>query len=205
MSLQKMRNPKKRIQIMSRKSNTPVSLPSMDQIEAEMNKINYKSRFLKTLLSTISVLVVVAAAAVLLSTLLFPVVQVSGDSMEPTFTSGDILVLVKTKEISYGDLCCASWQNKTLLKRVIGMPGDSINIDSEGNVYVNDKLLDEPYVKEKSFGKCELELPCQVPDNKYFFLGDQRGNSSDSRNPDVGCIAEDQIIGKVVFKVWPLK
>ncbi len=190
---------------MSRKINTPVSLPSIDQVEAEMSKIKYKSRFLKTLLSTISVLVVVAAAAVLLSTLLFPVVQVSGDSMVPTFASGDILVLVKTKDINYGDLCCASWQNKTLLKRVIGMPGDSIDIDSEGNVYVNDELLDEPYVKEKSIGKCELELPCQVPEDKYFLLGDQRENSSDSRNPDVGCIAEDQVIGKVLFKVWPLK
>lgn len=190
---------------MSRKINTPVSLPSIDQVEAEMSKIKYKSRFFKTLLSTISVLVVVAAAAVLLSTLLFPVVQVSGDSMEPTFTNGDVLVILKTKDISYGDLCCASWQNKTLLKRVIGMPGDSIDIDSEGDVYVNNELLDEPYVKEKSIGKCESELPCQVPEDKYYLLGDQRENSSDSRNPDVGCIAEDQVIGKVLFKVWPLK
>jgi len=148
---------------------------------------------------------VVAAAAVLLSTLLFPVVQVSGDSMEPTFKSGDILVLVKTKEINYSDLCCASWQNKTLLKRVIGMPGDSINIDSEGNVYVNDKLLEEPYFEKKSLGKCQLEFPYQVPDNKYFLLGDQRENSSDSRNPDVGCVSEDQIIGRVMFRIWPLK
>ena len=128
-----------------------------------------------------------------------------GTPDEATFTNGDVLVILKTKDISYGDLCCASWQNKTLLKRVIGMPGDSIDIDSEGDVYVNNELLDEPYVKEKSIGKCESELPCQVPEDKYYLLGDQRENSSDSRNPDVGCVSEDQIIGRVMFRIWPLK
>ena len=190
---------------MSHKNDKPVSLPSIDQIESEMNKIKYKSKFLKTLLSTLSVLVVVAAAAVLLSTLIFPVVQVSGDSMEPTFSSGDILVLVKTKDIHSGDLCCASWQNKNLLKRVIGMPGDIVDIKENGDVYVNGKLLDEPYVKEKSLGKCDLEFPVQVPEDKYFFLGDQRDNSADSRNEAIGCISEDQIVGRVMFQIWPFE
>lgn len=190
---------------MSHKISKPVTLPSKDQIEAEMEKINYRSKFTRTFVSTISVLLVVAAIAVLLSTLLFPVVQVSGDSMEPTFTNGDILVLIKTKKIDHGDLCCASWQNKTLLKRVIGMPGESISIEQNGDVYVEGQLLDEPYVAEKNVGKCELEFPYKIPDNKYFFLGDQRENSSDSRNSAVGCISEDQIIGKVLFKIWPMK
>ena len=194
-----------RITIMSRKIDKPVSLPSIEQIESEMNKIKYKNKFLKTLLSTLSVLVVVAAAAVLLSTLIFPVVQVSGDSMEPTFTSGDILVLVKTKDIHSGDLCCASWQNKNLLKRVIGMPGDIVDIKENGDVYVNGKLLDEPYLKEKNRGKCDLEFPVQIPEDKYFFLGDQRENSADSRNEAIGCISEDQIVGRVLFQIWPFE
>ena len=190
---------------MSHKDAGPVTLPSKEQIEAEMKKINYRSKFLKTLVSTLSVLLVVAAVAVLLSTLLFPVVQVSGDSMEPTFSNGDILVLIKTKEIKQGDLCCVSWQNKTLLKRVIGMPGDTVNIDQNGDVYINSVLLDEPYVSQKSLGKSEIEFPYDIPDNKYFLLGDQRENSSDSRNSAVGCISEEQIIGKVIFRVWPFK
>lgn len=190
---------------MSHKVTKPVSLPSKDQIEAEMNKLNYRSRFTHTFARTISVLIVVAAVAVLLSTLLFPVVQVSGDSMEPAFSNGDILVLIKTKNISRGDLCCASWQNKTLLKRVIGMPGEEISIEQNGDVYLEGKLLDEPYIQKKNMGKCEIEFPYDIPDNKYFFLGDQRENSADSRNSAVGCISEDQIIGKVLFRVWPLK
>lgn len=190
---------------MAENKTTPISLPSVEQIESELKKINYKRKFAKTLLSTVSVLIVVAASAVLVSTLFFPVIQVSGNSMEPTLKDGDILVLVKSKNVTYGDLCCVSWQNKVLLKRVIGLPGDKINIDRDGNVFVNGQLLDEPYVSNKSLGSCEIEFPYLVPDNKVFLLGDQREISVDSRSSAIGCAGKDQIMGHVLFKVWPFK
>lgn len=187
---------------MSSSKKAPVSLPSIEQVETELKKINYQKKFVVTLLSTISILIVVAAAAVLVSTLFLLVIQVSGNSMEPTFQDGDILVLMKSDKASYGDLCCVSWQNKTLLKRVIGLPGDVIVIDEQGDVYVNDELLDEPYVLDKCLGVCDIEFPYEVPDNKIFLLGDQRSLSHDSRNAEIGCVEKDQIVGRVLFKVW---
>lgn len=189
---------------MSDKSHDIVSMPSIEQVEAELNRINHRSKFQKTLLSTISILIVVAAVAVLISTLFLPVVQVSGNSMEPTLTDGDILVTVRSDKIGYGEICCVSWQNKLLLKRIIGMPGDIINIDSNGNVFVNNELTDEPYINVKSPGISDIDFPFLVPDNKYFILGDRRDSSVDSRNSAIGCVGKDQIIGHVLFKVWPL-
>ena len=196
---------RKEVFIMAEKSKKNIVLPSREQIESELDKIKYRRKFRNTLFSTVSILIVVAAVAVLVSTIFFPVVQVAGDSMKPTLENGDILVLFKTEKVSYGDLCCVSWQNKTLLKRVIGLSGDKIDIDQQGNVFVNDELLDEPYVESKCLGNCEIEFPYQVPDNKVFILGDQRDSSVDSRSIAIGCVGTDQIIGHVIFKVWPLK
>lgn len=179
------------------------AVPSMEQVEAELKNINDHRKFGSVLLSTFSTLIVVAAAAVLLATLFFPVIQVAGNSMEPTLQEGDVLVLLKSADVSYGDLCCVAWQNKTLLKRVIGLPGDSITIDAQGNVFVNGELLDEPYVVNKSLGKCEIEFPYLVPDDKFFLLGDQRETSADSRSSAIGCVEKDQIIGRVLFRIWP--
>ena len=189
---------------MAAKSKHIVSMPSIEQVQAELIRINHRSKFKRTMISTISVLIVVAAVAVLISTLILPVVQVSGNSMEPTLTDGDILVTVRSDKIGYGDICCVSWQNKLLLKRIIGMPGDIINIDSNGNVYVNNVLTDEPYINEKSPGVSDIDFPFLVPDNKFFILGDRRESSVDSRNSAIGCIGKDQIVGHVLFKVWPL-
>ena len=138
----------------------------MEQVENELKNIKYKKIFKKTLISTVSILTVVTAIAVLVSTIFFPVIQVSGSSMEPSLNDGDIIVLIKSNKCSYGELCYISWQNKLLLKRIIGLPGDSILIDEIRNVFVNDKLLDEPYVKDKSLGICEIKFPYEVPDNK---------------------------------------
>ena len=190
---------------MSANKKKTVAMPSKEQIETELGKIKYKRKFVSTLLSTVSILVVVAALAVLASTLFFPVVQVSGTSMEPALKNGDILVLVKSDDVKRGDMCCVSWQNKTLLKRVIGLPGELITIDDEGNVSVNNVPLDEPYVSEKSLGICEIEFPYLVPDNKIFILGDRRETSVDSRSTAIGCVGKDQIVGKVFFKAWPIK
>ena len=191
--------------VMPFKKRVPESMPSVEQVESELKSINYKKKFRKTLLSTVSILIVVAAIAVLMSTLFFPVVQVVGKSMEPTLNEGDILVLVKSDKVTYGDLCCVSWQNKSLLKRVIGLSGDMIEIDGDGNVFINGALLDEPYVEEKMLGKCEIEFPYKVPENKVFILGDQRETSVDSRSDAIGCVGTDQIVGRVLFKVWSKK
>ena len=189
---------------MSESTKEQVTVPSVKQVEGEMEKIRHKKLFRKTLLSTFATLVVVAAIAVLISTLLLPVIQVSGSSMEPNLRDGDILVLTKSQSADYSDLCCVSWQNKLLLKRIIGMPGDSITIDADGNVYRNNVRIDEPYVIEKSLGNCELTFPFVVPENKYFILGDNRATSVDSRNAAIGCVGQDQIVGRVLFKIWPL-
>lgn len=189
---------------MNRKKTREIALPSHEQIAAERKKINYKVRYRKTLTSTVSVLIVVAAVAVLVSTIFLPVIQVSGNSMNPTLSDGDVLVLFNSRNYERGDLCCISWGNKKLLKRVIGLPGDTINMDIEGNVYVNDEMIDEPYVFEKALGECDIELPCMVPDNTVFILGDHRTTSIDSRNSSIGCISKEQITGHVIFRVWPL-
>ncbi len=177
-------------------------LPTLEEVQREREHLDYKARFLKILRSTVAVLVVVAAVSVLISMLFLPVIQVSGDSMEPTLSDGDIIVLVKTKGYDAGELCCVSWQNKLLLKRVIGMPGDSISIDANGDVFVNGKLLDEPYAQNKCLGECDIEFPFTVPDGKLFVMGDRRDTSIDSRSSAIGCVDYEQMIGKMLFKVW---
>lgn len=190
---------------MSDENKIPVVIPSEEQVESELNRIRYRKRFIRTLLNTVAVLIVVAAAAVLVSTIFLPVIQVSGDSMSPTLNDGDILMTLNTDSVTYGDLCCVSWQNKMLLKRVIGLAGDVISISGDGSVTVNGELLDEPYVIEKSLGQCEIAFPYEVPANQIFILGDNRMLSADSRNSDIGSISSDQIIGKVLFRIWPLR
>lgn len=172
-------------------------------VTAEQQRLSYRQKYLRTLRSTLSILIVVAAAAVLISTLFLPVIQVSGDSMEPALSDGDVLLLHKTRHADYGELCCVSWQNKLLLKRIIGLPGDTIDIDAEGNVRVNGELLDEPYVTDKGLGECDIVFPYHVPEGKYFVMGDRRLTSIDSRSSSIGCVGTDQIIGEVMVRLWP--
>ena len=149
-------------------------------------------------------MVVVAAVAVLITTLFLPILQISGDSMSPTLEHDEIVILLKTREFDRGDLVGFYYQGKILLKRVIALPEEEVVIDAEVNVYVNGEILDEPYVTEKGLGDCDLEFPYKVPGTGYFVLGDQRSNSVDSRNSVVGAIAPDDIIGKVFIRIWPL-
>lgn len=185
-------------------NKAPVSLPSADAIQAELKRETYRLRYKRVLKSTVYALIMVAAVAVLIATLVLPVVQITGTSMDPTLTEGDIVVLIKTEKLRQGDLCAFSYSNKTLIKRVIAMPGDSIDIKSDGTVYVNGTALDEPYITAKALGDCDVEFPYRVPDNQYFLMGDRRDTSIDSRNSVIGCVTEDQIIGKIIFRVWPL-
>ncbi len=182
----------------------PDSLPSMEEVEEEKRRLEYQKRYRRTLRNTVYVLIVVAAASVLVATLFLPVLQVSGTSMEPTLTDQDIVILLNRSGFETGDLIGFYYQNKLLLKRVIAGPGDTVDIDEEGNVYVNEELLEEPYVKEKALGDTDRTYPIQVPDNRYFVMGDNRETSIDSRSTSIGYIETDQIVGKVVFRIWPL-
>lgn len=189
---------------MSRRNRRQVSLPSPEQVSRAYQQDQYRKRYKRAFISTLSVLAVIAAVAVLVSTLFLPVIQVSGNSMEPTLSDGDVLVLLKSKHYERSQLCCISWQNKMLLKRIIGLPGDVVSIDTEGNVTVNGALLDESYVSDKTLGECDVTFPCQVPEGKVFVLGDHRSTSIDSRSSEIGCVDQDQIVGFVLFQVWPI-
>lgn len=189
---------------MKNKSEKKVSIPSLEEIQHERKRIRRGLYYRQSLRSTVSVLVVVAAVAVLIATLFLPILQISGDSMSPTLEHNEIVVLLKTKEFDRGDLIGFYYQGKILLKRVIALPEDEVVIDSEGNVYVNQYLLEEPYVTEKVLGDCDLEFPYKVPGTGYFVLGDRRSNSVDSRNSVVGAIPREDIIGRIFVRVWPL-
>ena len=181
------------------------SLPTKQQIEKERKRYRRKKAYNKALGGTIYVLTIVAAVAVLIATLILPVLQIEGTSMEPTLSNGNIVLLTKTTSFTRGELCGFSWNNKLLIKRVIGIPGDWIEIDTDGTVYLNGEMLDEPYAQQLSIGECDLEFPFQVPQEQYFVLGDMRESSIDSRNTLIGCVEKDQIVGKVFFRIWPIK
>lgn len=178
--------------------------PSEKQLEAELARVRYHQRYRTVLRSTICTLIVVAAMAVLVATIWMPVLQIYGSSMTPTLSEGDIVVCLKTSDIKRGDLVAFYLGNKLLVKRCIALPGQTVDIDADGNVTLDGVPLDEPYVTDKSLGDCNIELPYQVPDNRYFCMGDHRKTSVDSRNTAVGCVTEEQIVGKIVFRVWPL-
>lgn len=188
----------------TRQTRQDVALPSRAQIIGERISLERKRAFRQALRSTISILLVVAALAVLIATLFLPVLQISGTSMEPTLYNGDVIVLVKTQRYAQGSLCSFAYENKYLIKRIIGTPGDTVEITADGTVFLNGTALDEPYVTGKALGECDLEFPYQVPDNHYFVMGDHRSTSIDSRSSVIGCIDQSQILGRVLLRVWPI-
>ena len=178
--------------------------PSLAQLEAELQRAQYRSRYSRVLRSTVCTLVVVAAIAVLVATLWMPVLQIYGSSMTPTLNEGEIVVSVKGSDFEPGDLVAFYLGNKILVKRCIAGPGQWVDINENGDVFVDGQLLDEPYLTEKALGECDQSFPYQVPESRFFCMGDHRATSVDSRHSAVGCVAEEQIVGKIVFRVWPL-
>ena len=180
-------------------------LPTTSQLESELKRELYKSRYKKLLKNTIYALIIVVALSVLAATLVFPVLQIYGDSMKPTLVEDDIVVSIKKTNFESGDIIAFYYNNKILVKRVIATSSEWVRVDEEGNVHVNDKLISEPYVYKKNLGESDIKNPYQVPEGEYFVLGDERESSIDSRNSTIGTIAKEDIIGEVIFKVWPIK
>lgn len=189
---------------MAKKAEKRIEVPSLERIQQERKRIRREAYYRQSLRNTISVLIVVAAVAVLIATLFLPILQISGDSMSPALKHDEIVVLLKSKNFDKGDIVGFYFQGKILLKRVIALPGDEVAIDAEGNVYVNGEILEETYISEKALGDCDIEFPYTVPETSYFVLGDQRINSVDSRNSNIGAISQEDIIGKVFIRVWPI-
>ena len=189
---------------MSEKKKPELEYPSLEQMEAEISRLKYKKRYGSALRGTVYSLAVVAAAAILIATLWLPVLQITGVSMDPTLVDGQFVVALKNSDFEPGDITAFYYNNKILIKRVIASAGDWVDIDRDGNVSVNGLWLEEPYIQEKALGECNIELPYQVPDGKVFVMGDDRAVSLDSRTTAVGPISKEQVLGQVVFRVWPL-
>ena len=179
------------------------ALPSTSLLENELERLRYKKRYGSALRSTIYMLITVAAVAVLIAVLLLPVLRIYGSSMNPTLNEGDIVLSIKGSEFKTGDIIAFYYNNKVLVKRVIAGPGDWVDISDDGTVYVNNQVIEEPYLTDRAKGDCNIKLPYQVPESRIFVMGDNRSVSVDSRNTAVGCVAEEQIVGKIIFSVWP--
>ena len=185
-------------------SKKKMDLPTAEQLEQELKRLKYRHSFAVTLRSTVASLIVVAAIAVMISTMIMPVLRVTGTSMTPTLQNDQVIICNKLAECQKGDVVAFYYNNKVLIKRVIGVAGDVIDISGDGVVSVNGEPLDEPYVSELALGECDIELPYQVPDNRIFVMGDHRSVSIDSRSTSVGCVAIENVIGKVLLRVYPI-
>lgn len=198
------RKRRRRTQTSRSRPSVTGDFPTVEQIREELERERSSRRLGKTFRSTVYALVVVAAAAVLIAVLVLPVFRIYGSSMTPTLAEGDIVVSMKGSDLEAGDLVVFYYENKVLVKRYIAGPGQWVNIDENGSVYVDGQLLHESYLPEKALGECDIELPYQVPDGRIFVMGDHRSVSVDSRSTSLGCISGEQIVGKIIFRVWPL-
>lgn len=188
---------------MSKKKD--ITLPEVSELQTELHRVKFRTRYMKLLRSTIYALIVTAAAAALVATLMLPVLQIYGNSMTPTLNESSIVVSFKTNNIDRGDIVSFYYSNRILVKRVVGLPLDTVELKENGDFYINGELLDEPYLVEKAYGESDIEYPFQVPEGSYFVVGDHRETSIDSRTSTVGCVLSEEIVGKIIFTVWPFK
>lgn len=186
------------------KQKKPIEIPSLEQVEAELNRVSYASRYRAVLRSTVYTLIVVAAVAILVATLWLPFLRIYGTSMSPTLTDGELVCCIKTSDFEPGDIIAFYYNNKILVKRVIGQAGDWVDIQEDGTVYVNQTALSEPYLMDKALGESDITFPYQVPESRVFVMGDHRSTSIDSRSSAVGCVAQEQIVGKILLRIWPM-
>lgn len=181
-----------------------MDLPSLNELEEEFKRVDERHKLFAIIRSTTYILILVAAIAVLISVYILPVLHIYGTSMTPSLNNGELVVALKTTDLKHGDVVAFYYNNKLLVKRVVGVPGDWVDLAKNGDFYVNGELLEEPYIEEKDFGDCNVTLPLQVPESRYFLVGDHRSVSIDSRNTAIGFVSEEQIVGKLVYRVWPL-
>lgn len=186
------------------KKNENITLPTTSEIEELYKKAKYRKLFSEKIRSTIFMLIVVAAFAILVAMLYLPTLRIYGKSMKGTLESGDIVLAVKSNRFKTGDIVAFYYNNNILVKRVIAESGDWVNITKDGTVYVNDKKINEPYIENKAYGETNIKFPYQVPENRIFVLGDNRKVSIDSRNTSVGAVSDEQLVGKLIFRIWPL-
>ncbi len=189
----------------SKKKNKTLEMPTSSDLQAELDRIRYKRRYGRTLRSTIFTLLIVAAVAALISMFVLPVLTIYGSSMTPTVSDGDIVVAIKGSKFNRGDVIAFYYNNKVLIKRVMAHAGDWVDIAEDGTIYINNEMVDEPYLSEKAFGETNIKLPYQVPEGKIFVLGDHRSVSIDSRNTSVGCVSQEQVVGKILLRIWPFE
>ena len=187
-----------------KKKQTP-PIPPLEELEAELKRMKYNKRYGSVLRSTVYALIIVAAVAILIAVLVFPVLRIHGSSMTPNLYDGNLVVCLKNSKYEVGDSIAFYYNNKILVKRVIARSGEWVDIDANGYVYVNGEKLEEPYVQDHALGECDIELPYQVPDGRVFVMGDHRSVSVDSRSTSVGCVSDEQIVGRLLVRVWPLK
>ena len=185
-----------------KKKQTP-PIPPLEELEAELKRMKYNKRYGSVLRSTVYALIIVAAVAILIAVLVFPVLRIHGSSMTPNLYDGNLVVCLKNSKYEVGDSIAFYYNNKILVKRVIARSGEWVDIDENGYVYVNGEKIEEPYVQDHALGECDIELPYQVPDGRVFVMGDHRSVSVDSRSTSVGCVSDEQIVGRLLFRVWP--
>lgn len=179
--------------------------PTLEQLEEELKREQNRDSIRHLLRNTVFFLLVVAAAVTLVAVLFLPAVRIDGTSMENTLKGGDLVLVRRGEDYKVGDIIAFRYDNEILVKRVIALPGDSVEIDGEGRVFVNGERREEPYVREKALGNCDIGFPCEVPKDSVFVLGDNRPVSTDSRNSDIGCVRRDRVIGRVVLRIWPVR
>ncbi|MBE6128857.1 MAG: signal peptidase I [Erysipelotrichaceae bacterium] len=175
---------------------------TMQELEEELQREQNKEKVFFSFRNTVSLLIVVAAAVSLLTLYVLPILRINGTSMEPTFNENDMVLVFKNKNLKTGDICAFYYNNTVLVKRVIAVSGDTVDMDLNGNISVNGKTLDEPYLEDRAFGHTDITLPYTVPESSIFVMGDNRSVSIDSRNTVIGCVGQGQIIGKVLFRIW---